>query len=589
MSPPESTAPRHVALEEFIEALVAEESEFTPFLAADNLGLMLRAAINELDWFQYNIAKMEEPTQEQEEQFYLLRLGVSRLIRLILEARSGFDVPTVMFRRNRHITLQVLELASGLGMIEHGRRVAQSVRMGMCRIEKTAERDWTFTLPPIIPDEGFYERSVSEHYRSEARRHFSLALESEFGRKLGKETRELLTELVYPFREHFIGYDADPVVDAYFFGLATHQISTYDGYDTFHYKTTFGGVSFQKYMLGLTFLISLFLKHEQFAEALVRKVPTVHLENVLTISSETTGLVESIRDAVNYFGAEYADFEEMTPSEARRVFEVLSISRKYTALLSRPGGPIPLIVQCSDQDCIRCATGAGPDAVQFLLESLRFHFPDDYNQHQRSRERSMQLAMKRVLNEVVSGLSYLENIRLKLNGQVLTDVDMVLMEEATGTVVLCQLKHQELYGGNLHSQQARAERLRREAEKWIFAVDRWLKAAGEAGLRRSLRLPKAFPTPSVYRLALARHHAYPLREMGQKNDLAYANWIQFVNVLELMKKEKPVHRVLADVFHFLKKYEAPKGMQEHLTEPRSRWIIRDVKFTIQQEGNVENV
>lgn len=39
----------------FAEALRAEERKFLPVLASDNLGLLLRSAINELDWYDHDV------------------------------------------------------------------------------------------------------------------------------------------------------------------------------------------------------------------------------------------------------------------------------------------------------------------------------------------------------------------------------------------------------------------------------------------------------------------------------------------------------------------------------------------------------
>ena len=554
-----------------------------PALAADNLGLILRAAINELDWFHYNMARAETPSMEQEEQFYLLQLGVTRLIRLSLEARSSFDVPTVLFRRDRSITTPVLKIAAGLGMIEHGRRIAQTTATGLCHIELAGRNEFLFTLPASIPDDDYYERVVSDHYRNESQRRFAELMNSEFGQKLGRNVEEVLTELVYPFHEHFIGYDADPLLDGYFFGIASHEIQLFDGYDTFHYATKFAGIPFQKYVLALTYVLSLFARHERFAEALIKKVPTIKLENVLTISSETSGFVESIKDALDYFGSAYEGYEETTLEEARKIFEVLSVSRRSTNLLARAGSPLPLMIQCSDHDHIRCQAAAGSSSMQFLLDSLRFHFPGDYDRHQRSRERSMQLAIKRVLNDGFPGLTYLENIKIRLGGRVLTDIDLVAMEEATGTVFLCQLKHQELYGANLHSRQVRTTRLRDDTSRWLSSVANWIETVGETGIRQSLQLPRKFPPLSVYRLVISRHYAYPLKDLAQGDDTTYANWNQFFNAIELAKQQMPQDRKLADFMTLLKKYEAPGGTQEHLPEPDTEWIIRDLKFTIRQE------
>lgn len=570
-------------VKQFFNALNAQESTFLPKLASDNLGLILRSAVNELDWYYYNLARTDNPTNEQEEQFYLLQLGVTRLIQLSLDSRPTFDVPTVMFRRTRSITVPVLEITAGLGMIEHGRRIAQTVSTGLCRIERTGNNEFQITLPSIIPDDEYYERALSQHYRTESRRRFAKILQSNYGKKVESEVNDKLTELVYPFQTHYIGYDADPLLDGYFFGIALSEVQLHDGYDTFHYATRFGGIRYQHYILALTYFVSNYIRHERFAEALVKKVPSVKLENVLTISSDTQGFVESIRDAVNHFGSVYEDFEEVTLESARCIFEVLSCSRKNTSLLSRPASPLPLIIQSSDQGFIRCLTGAHSAPMQFLLDSLRHHFPEDYDRHQQSREKSMQTAIKRVLNDGFAGLSYLENIKVKLNGRLKTDIDLVVTEERTGTVFLCQLKYQELYGSDLHAKHIRTTRLKNQVNHWLESIDDWIGTEGEAGIRASLRLPKNFPTLSVYRLVISKHYGYPLKDFARSNNTTYANWAQFINSIELVKKEMPDSQNLSDLIATLKRTEAPGGPQEHLPEPRVEWIINDLKFTVGQE------
>lgn len=575
--------PMDAPLGEFFNALNIEEREFIPTLASDKLGLILRSAVNELDWYYYNFLKAENPTYEQEEQFYLLQLGVTRLIKLALEARPSFDVPTVMFTRNREITIPVLEMVGGLGMIEHGRRIAQTISAGLCSIKRTGENEFLITLPTSVPDEEYYEKAVSAHYKSESRRLFSQYLQSEIGKKLAIDVDKKLTELVYPFATHYIGYDADPLLDDYFFGLAYSEVQLYDGFDTFHYSIRFGGIQFQKYILALTYFISIFTRHERFAEALVKKDPRIKLENILTISSETEGFIESIRDALNHFGSGFKDFKETTLEEARKIFEVMSYSRKNTALLDRPASPVPLIIQSSDQGFFRCLTGAHTSPMQFLLESLRHHFPKEYDRHQQSREKSMQTAIKRVLNQGFDGLLYRENIKIRQDGRVLTDIDLVAMEEDTGTIFLCQLKYQELYGADLHSKHIRTSRLKEQAGRWLASLEDWIGTVGEAGIRASLQLPKSFPTLSVYRLIISRHYGYPLKDLAQKDHTAYANWNQFFNSVELVKQEPSDRRKLGDVVAMLKKTEAPRGRQEYLVEPRSEWTIRTLKFTVIQE------
>lgn len=573
----------NVSLRQFYDSLNDKESMFKTRIASDHIGLILRSAVNELDWYYYNLRKQEKLTFEQEEQFYLLQLGVARVIQLALDTRSSFSVPAIMFCRKPNITIQVLEIVAGLGIIEHGRRIVQSLLGGLGSIESSDQNEFFISLPSFIPDNEYYERVLSEHYRVESLKYFSKILQSENIKRNEAEVDKRLSELVYPFENHFIGYGADPLLDEFYFGIAHAEVMLYDGYDTFNYAVTFEGIRYQHFVLALTYFISIYIRHERFAEALVAKDPTVKLENVLTISSDTESFVESARYAINYFGSFLDDFKEITLKDAQRIFEVMSYSRKNLALLSRPSSPLPFIIQNSDHSIIRCLTGARTEPVQFLLDSLRYHFPGDYNRHQQSREKSMQTAIKRILNDGFIGLKYRENIKVKLNGRILTDIDLAITEEETGTIILCQLKHQELYGSDLYARQLRTSRLKDQVEQWFTSLDSWIEAEGNAGIRSALQLPKSFPSLRIFRLVIARHYCYPLKELTQFPQTAYANWLQFFNSVELVKQEFHSRGKLCDLVSMLKRIEASIGIQDYLAEPRTEWVIGDLKFTVEQK------
>lgn len=570
-------------LREFYDALTAQEERFIAHLAADNLGIILRSAIGELDWYCYNFSKTAEPTSDQEELFYLMQQGVTRLIALALEARASFDAPVVNFRRKKELTKFVTEIISAIGIIQHGRRVAQTVALGIGRIERLRDNEFKIILPDKLVDEGSLETAVSKHYQSESRRMFSKIKDSKHWKELDVKVNAKLHELVHPFATHYIGYGADPLLDDYFFGLAYHEIELQDGFDTFHYATIFGGVRFQHYVLGVAFLMSLQFKHERFAEALVKKDSTILLQDILTITSDTGGLVESIKEAINSFGEVFDDFEKVDLKMAQTIFEVLSCGRRNTAVLSAPGSPLPLIVQSSDDGVIRCLAGAYTEPMRMLLESLRHQFPKDYAKNQQSREGAMQKAIKRALNATFCHLEYRENIKIQSNAKTLTDLDLVVIEKNSGRIILCQLKHQELYGQNLHSKRIRAERLREEVAAWLNALDKWGTTATKHSVKELLGLPAAFPDPTIYRLIITKHYAHPIREICATDDTTFSTWIQFYNGIELLK-QRDAPKTLDELFRILREEQSPSRIQDHLPEPCTTWSINELKFATLQEG-----
>ncbi|UTW59292.1 hypothetical protein KFE96_03005 [Kordiimonas sp. SCSIO 12603] len=573
-------------LQNFFRALNEQEKLFQAELATDNLGIALRAAVNELDWYDYNLRKVAELNAEQHEQFSILTLGVTRLIKLALDARPSYDVPVVCFPRTKEITIKALNCVSGIGIIQHGRRVAQTVSSGRAKIELTNEKEFDITLPDRIHDENLLEKAVFEHYTAQSYRQFEEIMSSELFQELHEKVSDLLQELVYPFAEHYIGYEADPTLDAYFLGIALHRLKGERGYDSFKYDLKFGGIEFQKYLNALTFLIGSAIRHERFAEALAEKEEKSYLENLLTISVDNEPFIESLRDAINFLGEDLVGYTETTTEEAATIFKVLSVGRDSTEMLDRPGCALPLLIRVSDTAAIRCQTAAFHFPMQFLLDSLRWHFPEDYSKNQATREQSMQAAVERVMSEAFPNLIFRQNVKLRLDGQTLTDVDLVVAEPSTGLILFVQLKHQDLYGEDLHAETQRKERLSSQVERWINSVDEWLSMNGPDNLSSTLRLPKKFPEPMIRTFILTRHFAGNLQKECDGKTLLSANWEVFYNSVHLVKQNSTI-AVVNDLLDYVEKGMEEGASNTYLPEPESEWIVRDLKFKVQQIGNVE--
>lgn len=570
-------------LKSFFEALNNEESKLIPLLASDNLGLIMRTAINELDFHYYNYSKIPAPREEQQEQFYIIQMGTARLIKLALESRESFDAPVVTTQRRADFSAKILSIVSAFGIIQHGRRVAQAIASGIGKIEETNPREFTITLPQEIEDEGFHERLLLEHYNRQSNDHFKKIFILDKFQEMESEVNKKLHELVYPFMEHYIGYDADPILDGYFFALASHEVSLQEGYDTYHYAVKFGGIRVQHYMLALKFIISHSIRHARFAEALVEKHRGIKLENVLTISADVAPFIECLRDAVNYFGVAYEDFEEISLTQAKQIFNILTYSRDNIDLIDAPGSPHPLSVRCSETGMIRAIFGAHSEPVRYLLESLRFHYPKDFDKNQASREASLQRATRRVLSEAFQGLDYLENVKIKLNGKTLSDIDLVVLDKKSGSILLIQLKHQELYGSELHSKSARNHRLKTQTKDWINAVGRWTSTLGLDGVKKALQLQKEWPHDThIFRVIISRHSAYPLKEIVRDENSAFANWPQFYNGIQLVKRDH-LSPTLNNLINTLQITQDNPDKVTFSPEPTIKWKLHELAFITTQE------
>lgn len=569
-------------IQNFLKAAEKEEDEFRSFLAKDEAGIVFRSIINEFDWFHYNFTKQETRTREQAEQYYLLRLGMTRAIYLAFKSRSSYKFPTVMFERNKELSIQALEIAAGLGMIEHGRRIAHSTKTGQCEISQVDDTNFEFTLPSFLPNESHHEEAMSEYYRSETRKIFSKQQEKILTDKISKSIESLLDELVYVFREKYIGYAADPLLDDYFFGLAYHEIQLQDGFDTFHYSTKFGGIEYQKYILSTVLFSSWSMKHLSFCEALVKKAPQIRMENILTISADRSELVQSLAYGLNSFGSTFEGFTQTSIEEADRIIDVISLTRDNIEMAARPVAPIPYLIQPSKTGLIKLLAGASSEPIHFLLHSLRYHFPKEYDKHQRQREGPFRRAVEQTLNGAFANLEFRNNIKVKQGGKTLTDIDLVVIDKSMGTLILCQLKYQDLHGADILAANSRHTRLREETARWLDAIEGWQGKIGEQKLRATLRLPKMFSIRSVHQLVLSKHYAYPLKDIVKGESSAYANWLQFINAVELMKITQGTIRTTAGLVKLLKKQNLEAKTIEYMSEPNTLYSIGELKFSVRQ-------
>lgn len=571
------------SLREFFDCLNEEERLLASEVATDHFGIVLRVAVNELDLHFENVAAASPRGESDSERSYLMRIGSLRIISLSLKAHERFEVPTLTFQRTPIYSIPVLGLIDRAATIEHGRRVAQSITAKGGTIERVGDR-FRIVLPARLADLELHERELDRQYRGYERGRFVDRYESVVKAKVGEEVDHLLGELVYRYREYFIGYEAHPTLDDYYFGLAYNQTLFAKGYDTFHFSSTFGGATFAHYRLAVTFIVSVGMKHRAYVRALMAKEPSIRVEDVLTVSVETEGFLESLRCFINDFGSQFTGHVQIDERVTRTVFETLSVSRRNLDMLERPGAPIPPLIQCSDDHVIRPLAGSMADEViVFLLNSLQQRYPKEYDRAQRAREGVMQRMVESSFRGVFPGLEFRGNTKLRRAGKVLTDIDLVIREPATDRVVLVQLKHQDPYGADLATMLTRTARLNAQVSEWLRKVRDWLDNVNPAELRATLRLPPSAVAPEVSFLVLTRHYAHSLRSVVREADTVFANWNQFITGLARVQEMSDETPIVDDLLRALGEISTPE-IEDYLPEPPSLWTVGSLSFTIEQMG-----
>ncbi len=570
---------KHLA-REFLDRLAVEEASLKLQIERDNAGLGMMTAIKEYDYYYYNYVRNDQ-TEETDLHMHMLQLGLPKLISAVLSAVPSFNYPTVTFRSDEPLILAALGFVGGYGFIEQGRRLGQAVMAGECEIVRFSERQYDIVMPDTIYNMEQHEAQVEQHYTRQHREQ----TEAIVGETLGgviDEINDLLRDKVYVFKDSFIGYDAHPDLDDFFFGQANLEIQHQKGFDTFHWRLKFGGVSMQKYTLAATYFLSLALKHEKFAEALIQKAPHIRLRDTLTITRSRQEFEDNLIEALNMYGPSYEGYEPLTREEARTILRVLSLRRDNLAIMSPTMAPIPFLIEYSDSSWITSVASVQTSAYPFLLNSLRYCFPADYDRNQQKREKSMQNALRRLFDDYLPGLTLVENVRIKRDGKQVTDIDFAAVDPKDGTVVLFQLKHQDPYGADMRRRSNRAESLRTEVIHWLEATRTW-RAEEPAALRRALRLSRSVRCERVHLLVIARHFAHFLSAVDLRDDAAYATWVQLFDALNRQRSGGGPQslRGLFDILQRFMSHKMAKGFNYDLQDsyhlPSLSYRIRPTK------------
>jgi hypothetical protein len=572
-------------MRDFYDALTCEERRVGAMFESDRFGLIMRVAINELDLELEGVHRDEAmPTDDDQERAYIMRLGVNRLIKMAMSARPQFLAPSWTIPRDFALSTSVLSLIMQLGTIDHGRRIAQSLALKVGRIERIGH-GFRITLPHSVIDHELHERQLDDNNRERVRRRFEEGPQAFVEDRIGGEVHQLLTELVYPYGGRFIGYESDPKLDVYFFGRAYSEIQLSRGYDTFHFATRFGGMAFMHFQLAAVFILQAANRHRAFARALLNKEPHVRIEDILTVSGDAEGFRESMRDFINHFGEGFEGHVPVSDEGVRILFDIFSISRRNRDLLDRPGAPIPPLVQCSDEHVIKVLSGAGTDIMQFLLNSLQHSFPREYDAAQREREGVMQRGIESMLTDALPSLQFRANIKLRQRGKVLTDLDLVALDETHGRAVLFQLKHQDHYGDDLATMQARTGRLNKQVGDWLVKVRGWLAHVGASELRSVLRLSSGSSPLTITLMVVTRHFAHSLRSVVNGQDMAFANWTQLATASARLQGETSPPS-LDRLIELCRELSEAEGVP-HLPEPSMVYHVGELLFTLQSEPEGE--
>lgn len=330
-----------------------------------------------------------------------------------------------------------------------------------------------------------------------------------------------MRDRVYCWRDHYVGYDTTPDIDAHYDSVGAFLAQRMYEKDDFHGSAVFGGKPFSFYEAAVAWLIGLAYKHIDFSSLLLQRRRDLVLGNLLTIPRDFDLLAQSLANVLN-----------VDQGNARQVLEMLTLTPENRDRHCAEGraGPPPLI-RVGRSHVIHSLTGSLAAPFCFLLRELKFHYRKDWDRALAGRENRFRAE----LNCLFPGDRFhkcQQSIKLRDISGCITDIDGAVYDRTSGTLGLFQLKWQDPFDSSMRERASRKRNLTEEVTRWIERVSRWVEECGTPKLAQTLGIRRSGITaaPKIRLFVMCQHSAHFSGDAQPDQRVAWGIWPQVVRL-----------------------------------------------------------
>jgi hypothetical protein len=351
---------------------------------------------------------------------------------------------------------------------------------------------------------------------------------------------QIMTPLVRPWRDHYIGYQTTPEIDSYYQQRGILQCQIMFGQDAFPGDARFGGLEFDLYRASVATLCGWMLKHLAFMRILKKKHPHLEISNLSTIHQGKKVLA-------GYFVAAL----EIDPAAAEQCLRVLTLTHTDKPQLAMPKGPPAPLVELGSAHVLESVAGCLNAPFHFIGASLRHKYPGDW-------DRAVSLREKTFRNELYSLFPQREivrvptQIKIRQVNQVLTDIDAAIFDPRNNIGGLFQLKWQEPFGPSIRARDSRKRNFLAPTIVWIEQVLSFVQSLTPRKLADSfgLKLSDAQKIKYLRLFVIGRNFSHFSGEGAPDERAAWGLWPQLLHLAaEQYDHANPLH----GLYHGLKR------------------------------------
>jgi hypothetical protein len=469
----------------------------------------------------------KDEDQRWRKSFHLQSTGFYSALRLFFNDevnKSGFELFS-MDQRSLEWAYRCLNNMGNIGYLE---RFLSVYRSGMVRLEKVSEQEVRF----ILPKEGGYEqieRVDIEWVRDK------LINEDNYN-PTSQEIDYLLKEKVRVWRKYFIEYDSDPVIDNHYDQYGKKYGSWLMGKDDFLSTSVFNGVAYEDYRNVLITLIGWTLQHKDFCNKLTEENKTIKLWDIYTQPVYVDLLIKKL-----------SAYLQMNKETIEKILDTLTLSPENMHFFAdHPGGPPPPFIKIGNKHLLQSMMGLLSNPFFFLNRMLREQFINDYSIASNEREIYFRNELYGLFNNINIHKCH-QTVNLKKENKIITDIDAMLFDAKSSSLILFQLKWMEPFANNMNERYSRGKNFIDRATKWVEVLSAWLIENNPAHLLSFFELNNNFEVKEVRLIVIGRYYSsFSKKDRDPRS--AWGNWYQ---ILRLIKETPQITVSLKDFYKSL--------------------------------------
>ncbi|RIJ48701.1 hypothetical protein D1614_09210 [Maribellus luteus] len=399
-------------------------------------------------------------TEEDIERERLFGTGFYEALKLFLDSsikESGFP----LFAANQQTINWINQVLINSGYLGYTKRLIKLTEQGLFKVSKLGN-EYLFINQTENP--GREALGVEDflwwqgHVKSqESDKHRMLELEPIIEKQLFEE--------VEVWKDYFIKYGCTQELDEFYELSGKDYRIRYHSNDAFPIDSKFGDLNFGEIISIMEALIGYSIKHKDHCLALLKKTNyKINPWNIHTLPYRLDDLANSV-----------SIHKKLNFNSVYNFLENITLNDENIEILGRDAGvSTPPTIRISKELVLRSAAGTLINPFSYLVRALKLNYERDYSIAVNKRED----VYKKELYQLFPAVNIFKtssNINLKQAGKLVTDIDAMLFDKETRTLILVQLKWYDDFGPSMQARNSMAHNFMTQAVKWIEKVSEWIE------------------------------------------------------------------------------------------------------------------